>query len=1126
MADVNVNAPADQAPTMTPPTRTDDQIPPHIRWVPIGKSNCYSNVEKSQSNPIYKIAMDILKHANFFRVFTASSIIPSIYIQQFWDTDRIMLNLLKISQKPDNINTRSEIRRKAGSESSVFKNKSYIEAQFIKNPSPNEQWFDLTKDTLRDALQITPINNNNAFSSPPSSDALINFVNDLGYPKVVRNLSNVVTNDMFQPWRALTTIIHLCLTGKTFGFERPRALRKHKFYPRPDSPLHLPNEEHVLGYLKFSAKGTKREVFEMPIPGNLITADIQGSDPDSPAPKPTKATKKSKPSAPKADLRPPVTKPASSQQPEPKPAPSKSMGKKHKLVMETSDKPSPARKSRSGLEPRFDDEEADVQRALEESLKSIYDAPRGPLPLVVIREPERTSTPTGSSGHDESSSLYAKLGLTGSEVESDEDVPGMDAGVQDEGQARPNPGEQDEGQAGLNPGDAAASQPQSSFVVHAGPNLKHTDLKVTDVSTQPHLEQMDEGFTATAYPKVQENLKLTVEEQVILEEPTSSTGTLYSLQHLVKDLNFGDLFFNDKPSEANNEKTTAKTKAESMVSVTIQEDTSIIPPMTTPIVDLTSRPDSPNVHRPLQATATETTTTTHPPPPQPQQSTTYSMLMKCIGELEHIMTNLIQDNKHLEERLDSHGARLYTLENLDIPQQVRKAVDEIVTDAVDWAIQASLRNRFRDLPEANMKEILHQRMWETNSYKTHEDHMMLYKALEKSMNRDHTEELLKDLAEARKKKKKRRDSPKTPPGSPLYQPPPPPPPAGPSGTSGSPGSSQVLPPLPPPPSTNQEGQSHGSAAPSSSKTTASAEYKAWTTTDTRLRPSVSSTPEDLQMDDDMAPDAQVHSSDDEDIGNAHIPKVNLRQDWWKPLEEDRPATSEPAWSILSSDFPVPKNNWVSALASTYSPPPEDSLLAQTGDMAMFMDWFCKRQGITELKPQDLKGPAFELVKVFHPNVIHMQYQIEECYKLLTDSVDDSIIKHNVSKPLPMGGRPGQMKASYYPDIGLEKMVPDQMWIEEECKYDIAAIHTSEGDRRAVRTHMRILSVVRIELFSMYGQRVKDFQLGIESYQTQLNLTKPRWDATGFEYMHDYMVIDSPRAVTFRDRWGSDDYAVQ
>ncbi|GJW97446.1 hypothetical protein Tco_0179254 [Tanacetum coccineum] len=50
------------------------------------------------------------------------------------------------------------------------------------------------------------------------------------------------------------------------------------------------------------------------------------------------------------------------------------------------------------------------------------------------------------------------------------------------------------------------------------------------------------------------------------------------------------------------------------------------------------------------------------------------------------------------------------------------------------------------------------------------------------------------------------------------------------------------------------------------------------------------------------------------------------------------------------------------------------------------------------------------------------------------------------------------------------------------------------------------------------QPVEDLQLGIESYQTQLNLTKPRWDATGFEFKHDFIVIDSPRAVTFRDKY--------
>ncbi|GJR86487.1 hypothetical protein Tco_0210498 [Tanacetum coccineum] len=78
-----------------------------------------------------------------------------------------------------------------------------------------------------------------------------------------------------------------------------------------------------------------------------------------------------------------------------------------------------------------------------------------------------------------------------------------------------------------------------------------------------------------------------------------------------------------------------------------------------------------------------------------------------------------------------------------------------------------------------------------------------------------------------------------------------------------------------------------------------------------------------------------------------------------------------------------------------------------------------------------------------------------------------------------------MKAAYYSDVSLEQMVPDQMWIEEECKYDITAIygishwrfqrqrfyidrHISKGDHKAVRTHMRILSVVRIEVISLYG----------------------------------------------------------
>nr|GEU69027.1 hypothetical protein [Tanacetum cinerariifolium] len=92
------------------------------------------------------------------------------------------------------------------------------------------------------------------------------------------------------------------------------------------------------------------------------------------------------------------------------------------------------------------------------------------------------------------------------------------------------------------------------------------------------------------------------------------------------------------------------------------------------------------------------------------------------------MANLIQDNKYLEDRLDSHGVRLYTMENLDIPQQ-----------------RLARSRHERDSSPMNVGNQL---------YKSHEDHMMLYKALEKPMNRDHTDELLKIWLKHAKRRKR------------------------------------------------------------------------------------------------------------------------------------------------------------------------------------------------------------------------------------------------------------------------------------------------------------------------------------------------------------------------------------
>ncbi|GJY68303.1 hypothetical protein Tco_0471285 [Tanacetum coccineum] len=537
---------------------------------------------------------------------------------------------------------------------------------------------------------------------------------------------------------------------------------------------------------------------------------------------------------------------------------------------------------------------------------------------------------------------------------------------------------------------------------------------------------------------------------------------------------------------------------------------------------------------------TQTTKQQTLPPPSPQNHLKQGIsnpriIIQRIGELERSIADQVDANQALEERLDKQGNRIHQLETQDLSRMIREqiveyidkqeldgkieeTVKETVTASVQYAIRAPLRARFKDLPTSDIKGILLQRMLEENYDKGHEDHRMAYEALKKSILRDESKQFDADKVEECKKIKSKQDSPKTPPESPL---PPPPhlPPSGASGASGTTGASDsAQDPLPPPqsPTTNPDDQSPGSTAPGSSKTAATTAYTAWTMTTSRFEPSTSSIPEDVFMHEESDFKAQDMVSDDEDIGSRHVPRVNLNQDWFKPLSEDeRPASPEPTWSIPSSSLPI-------------------------GDIRVFIDWFCKKQGIIKLTPEHLEGPAY-VVKAFHPD---------------GDRLALSITK---------------MKAAYYPDVGLEEMVPDQMWIEEECM-----------------THMRILSVIRIEVFSIYGydymkkivlrradnqeytiaendfkdlypsdfedlyllnlqghlnhlpprdkkilstavnlwirnlvirQRVEDFQLGIESYQTQLNLTKPRWEATGLEFMHDYKILDSPRAVLFRDKYG-------
>ncbi|GJW65562.1 hypothetical protein Tco_0117446 [Tanacetum coccineum] len=209
--------------------------------------------------------------------------------------------------------------------------------------------------------------------------------------------------------------------------------------------------------------------------------------------------------------------------------------------------------------------------------------------------------------------------------------------------------------------------------------------------------------------------------------------------------------------------------------------------------------------------------------------------------------------------------------------------------------------------------------------------------------------------------------------------------------------------------------------------------------------------------------------------------------------------------------------------------------------------------------------------------------MEECHRMLTDQVDlvnpeGHRLLPDVSKPLPLGGPPGQvtiqpqfffnkdleylvsgdkgrksalsiskLKAAQYLDFGLE-----ELWFKRKEFY--ITKHNAPSDRSKVRSHMQILSVVSLKTLERYGYAYlkeivlhradykeykiseadfknlhpndfedlyllhlqEDLQLKVESYQTKLNLTQPDWDDSDFLFKEDYTIVSKPKAVIYRD----------
>ncbi|GJU41179.1 hypothetical protein Tco_1194136 [Tanacetum coccineum] len=276
----------------------------------------------------------------------------------------------------------------------------------------------------------------------------------------------------------------------------------------------------------------------------------------------------------------------------------------------------------------------------------------------------------------------------------------------------------------------------------------------------------------------------------------------------------------------------------------------------------------------------------------------------------------------------------------------------------------------------------------------------------------------------------------------------------------------------------------------------------------------------------------MHLLESEDTGAAHLSKIKTRPEWLKPLlEEETSETPEPDWVVLQMTY---------------------LRLRTTG----LMQW-PKRIKIQQ------KTCYFGKLEIWPPS---------------SNGIANGLGRR-ISSKLTLKKAWSvhiQAESGLLSRLRLEELVPS-LWTESESVYDISSAygishwwfkrkefyivrHSAPSDHNAVRSHMKILSVVSLKTYSRYGytflkeiilrradykeykiseadfknlhpsdfedlyllnlqgklnhlsgsdkvhlsttvnlwtrniairKQVEDLQLGIESYQTKLNITQPR-----------------------------------
>ncbi|GJR97259.1 hypothetical protein Tco_0269433 [Tanacetum coccineum] len=151
---------------------------------------------------------------------------------------------------------------------------------------------DLNLEIFRDIFQICSRVHGQNFDALPTDEDIVSFFKELGHTGEIKTITDIVVDQMHQPWRTFATIVNRSLSGKTTSLDKLRLSRAHILWGIPEM-WETKAYKTYLGYAKGATPPKKARKFKKPASPKLTIVPVSPEEPTRKSKRVKRPTKKS-----------------------------------------------------------------------------------------------------------------------------------------------------------------------------------------------------------------------------------------------------------------------------------------------------------------------------------------------------------------------------------------------------------------------------------------------------------------------------------------------------------------------------------------------------------------------------------------------------------------------------------------------------------------------------------------------------------------------------------------------------------------------------------------------------------------------------------------------------------------